>query len=251
MSADRIERDRTTALMSIRAQYADTLMAGVKRWEFRRQPLPPDILRVLVYRSGAPSVRGVIGHFGIGAQHHPTLPDLAGWKCMDGYGPGEVNPEFGISLDDLADYVKPAVAVWAIVPSRPIPFPEPIPLSAYGITASPQSWVYAPVGWRDIPGGGPMTPRRAEDLPPELLDALRSIPAGRHLKGEERRRAVTAVGTAYHDHGLTLTTVATLTPRSYGSVKVLAAEASVPIRRPGAPRGPRKPQSSGNPKDPS
>lgn len=90
-----------------------------------------------------------------------------------------------------------------------------------------------------------MIPRNLADLPPDLLDALRSIPAGRHLKGDERRRAVTAIGTAYHDHGLSLTTVATLTPRSYGSVKVLAAEASVPIRRPGAPRGPRKPKVPG------
>ena len=35
-----------------------------------------------------------------------------------------------------------------------------------------------------------MTPRRAEDLPPDLLDALQSIPAGKNLTGYERRKAV-------------------------------------------------------------
>ena len=49
------------ALFSIRPQYATALMSGEKRVEFRRQPLPDDVVRVVVYAT-AP-VQRVIGSF--------------------------------------------------------------------------------------------------------------------------------------------------------------------------------------------
>ena len=85
---------------------------------------------------------------------------------------------------------------------------------------------------------GLVTPRPAPVLPPSLLDVLASIPRGRHLTGEARRRAVTAVGVAYHDHGLSMAQVAALTHRSFGGTRRLLIEAGVPIRRAGAPRRP-------------
>ena len=81
-----------------------------------------------------------------------------------------------------------------------------------------------------------MTPRPAPRLPRRLLDTLAGIPAGRHLTGDDRRKAVTAVGTAYYDHGLTINAVAALTPRSWSGVRLLLREANVPIRPAGAPR---------------
>jgi len=72
--------------------------------------------------------------------------------------------------------------------------------------------------------------RPTPDLPPALLDALASIPRWKNLRGEDRRRAVTAVGTAYHDHGLSIEAVTALTRRSYGGVWELLQEANVPIR---------------------
>ena len=87
-----------------------------------------------------------------------------------------------------------------------------------------------------------MTPRLAPELPPALADALASIPRGRHLTGDTRRRAVTAVGAAYHDWGLTIHAIAALTPRSFGGIRQLLLEAGVPIRRTGAPRRPATPE---------
>jgi len=106
--------------------------------------------------------------------------------------------------------------------------------------------VYRPVPDRTRPGRA--LPLRSRDdqwlflwsapspaLPPDLADALASIPRWTNLHGDARRRAVTAVGTAYHDHGLTVGEIAGLTSRSYGGVRQLLHEAHVPIR-PARPR---------------
>ena len=89
---------------------------------------------------------------------------------------------------------------------------------------------------------GLLTPRPAPVLPASLLDVLASIPRGRHLTGDDRRKAVTAVGAAYHDWGLTIHAIAALTPRSFGGTRRLLLEAGVPIRRTGAPRRPATPE---------
>ena len=72
--------------------------------------------------------------------------------------------------------------------------------------------------------------RPTPTLPPELLAALAAIPRGRHLTGADRARAVTAVGEAYHDHGLSIEDLTRVCGRSFGGVRLLLGETGLPIR---------------------
>lgn len=49
------------ALLSIRPQYAEEILAGRKRVEFRRRPLPRDVTRVLIYATAPVAL--VVGAF--------------------------------------------------------------------------------------------------------------------------------------------------------------------------------------------
>ena len=99
-----VERDRSTVIMSIRPQYADALMDGTKRWEFRRQPLPDGVQWILVYRSGAKDGRGVVGRLRVIGQDTAPCWMWGSGPCSRGYGHTRPDPLFGISIDDLADY---------------------------------------------------------------------------------------------------------------------------------------------------
>ena len=147
-------RDRTTVVMAVRPQHADALMAGTKIWEFRRNPLPDLVRTILLYQSGPAETRGVVGVLDVLGQDTASCMAWGTGPCARGYGHTRADPRFGISINDLADYAGPEGLLAARVTGISIRvctvFPAPIPLSAYGVTTSPQSWVYAPDGWRDV-----------------------------------------------------------------------------------------------------
>jgi len=147
------ERDRTAVVMSIRAPYADALMDGTKRWEFRRQPLPEGVQWILSYRSGAKDGRGVVGLLRVIGQDTASCRAWGQGPCSRGYGHGRVDPLFGISIDSLAYYAAdPVLGLGARVTGIAVHveerFPGAVPLAAYGLSRPAQSWCYAPVGWR-------------------------------------------------------------------------------------------------------
>jgi predicted transcriptional regulator len=129
------DRDRSTAVLSIRHRYADRILAGTKTVEFRRQPLPEPIERVLIWRTG--NGGGITGQFTI------VRPQLA---CTVS---AALSPEAGIDYADLLRYAgswdRP---LWAIRITAVIRFPRVLTGPELGIERAPQSWRYAPTGWR-------------------------------------------------------------------------------------------------------
>lgn len=83
------------ALLSIRPQYADEILAGRKRVEFRRRPLPEDVTQVVIYAT-APVAR-VVGAFQVEAidsttpseawQHYHQVGGI-GQEAFDAYYDG-------------------------------------------------------------------------------------------------------------------------------------------------------------------
>ena len=86
---------RGVALLSIRPQYAEEILAGRKRVEFRRRPLPREVTRVVIYAT-APVAR-VVGAFEIEAidsttpseawQHYHQVGGI-GQEAFDSYYDG-------------------------------------------------------------------------------------------------------------------------------------------------------------------
>jgi predicted transcriptional regulator len=143
--------DRKTVVMSIRDAYADQILAGTKVWEFRRQPLPYDVTTVLVYRSGDPEGRGIVGHFTACPGDNTTARSLIGSAASRGHRMGQADPRYGITGTGLAKYAggydRPIVAIPVIRPAR---YAATVPLTMFGWERAPQSWRYAPTGWADL-----------------------------------------------------------------------------------------------------
>jgi predicted transcriptional regulator len=144
--------DWTAVVMSIQPKYADALViARTKLWEFRRQPLPDTVLRAVVYRSGPPSVRGLIGDFHVEEQRRFLVQEIADGLAEKDWRPTDVHPALGISPSGLAAYAGGwDQAVWGILPKQPVrAYPAPIPLARLGWDRGPMSWRYAPLGWEE------------------------------------------------------------------------------------------------------
>lgn len=119
------------ALMSIRPEFANAILAGEKAVEFRKRPIANDVSFVLIYA---------------------TLPigSLIGWCAITGQStrsPKELWMQFkgvsGISKDRFFDYYDQRNSGTGIMVSEPVRFDEPIPLSELGDhLRPPQSFQY-------------------------------------------------------------------------------------------------------------
>lgn len=117
--------------MSIHTRWAEAIMDGSKRVEFRKRRLAPDIQTVLVYAT-AP-VSKVIGSFTI--------------DCIVSGSPMEIWERFGrvgvINRDDFFAYFDGADSAVAIVVSDAERFDVPVPLESIDPRpAVPQSFAY-------------------------------------------------------------------------------------------------------------
>ncbi|SFK57539.1 ASCH domain-containing protein [Geodermatophilus ruber] len=124
-------RPPRVALLSFRQPFADALLDGRKRHEFRRGTAgfaPGDLL--LVYEI-APVSR-VIGVARVGRVHRGSGPELAGI---------EEHPD----LSDLtADYLGDAPAAVALQLDAVHRLPDPVPLAALGLDRPPRSYRWLP-----------------------------------------------------------------------------------------------------------
>lgn len=119
------------ALFSIHPRYADAILAGNKRVEFRRQGLPDDVTHIVVYAT-APTQR-VVGSFRV-AEVERVSPSLA-WSRYRHMG--------GIDKDAFDAYYAGAAAAYVIHVDNPTPFGVPFPLSAISEDLRPpQSYMY-------------------------------------------------------------------------------------------------------------
>jgi predicted transcriptional regulator len=154
--------------MSIHPQYADAILAGTKRVEFRKRRLAPDISTVVIYAT-RPAAR-IVGTFQV--LGHDIAPPGELWNRH--------SPHAGISADGYdAYYAQTAAAVGILIGSvqqllRPRPLTE-VP----GVARPPQSFSYlTPAQARHVRSWMPQ-PRRdtpalpgRASLPPVLASLL-------------------------------------------------------------------------------
>lgn len=134
--------DRATAVQSIRPRYTDAILARTKAIEFRRRQLPASVKQVLIWRTGPGG--GIVGAYRVRQQI--TRPARE-W-CVAFTGGREVG--YGISLGDLIDYAGGNDApLTGIRITDVVRYPRTVAGRELGI-AAPQSWRYAPSGWRDV-----------------------------------------------------------------------------------------------------
>lgn len=140
--------DRTTALLAIRPVYCDRILNGAKRTEFRRKQLPASVERLILWRTGPDG--GLVGAVDILVQSHAQVR----WYIHDlPTGARVTHPAAGVSVEDLIAYTGGYDAmVWALLVKPTHRYAAPIAGTALhpSLTRAPQSWRYAPAGWRDV-----------------------------------------------------------------------------------------------------
>lgn len=104
---------RLTALMSIRPRYANAILAGDKKVEFRKRPLSSETRSVVIYVTSP--VMAVVGEFGIEEQVLASPAELwARFEHVAGidhdsffaYFEG-VTEAVGIMIDEVTEYDTP------------------------------------------------------------------------------------------------------------------------------------------------
>ena len=119
------------ALMSIHPRYADAILAGTKKVEFRKRPIGADVTHVVVYAT-AP-VSAVVGAFTVTGQE--THPPRKLWRLFERVA--------GISRSGFFDYYAErehgtGIRVGEIlVPDAPLSL-----LHDLGVAHPPQSYQY-------------------------------------------------------------------------------------------------------------
>lgn len=118
------------ALMSIRPEFADRILAGTKRIEFRKRRLAGDVTDVIVYATTP--VRAIVGAFRIAGQDTRPPRDL--WN--------DYVDVAGISQARYLEYYAGRdMATGILVGDVWVP-PASIPLTALGLLRPPQSFQY-------------------------------------------------------------------------------------------------------------
>ncbi|TCJ21654.1 ASCH domain-containing protein [Nocardioides jejuensis] len=128
MVVDQVGR---VALFSIHPRYAEAILTGTKKVEFRRQGLPADVTHVVIYAT-AP-VQRVVGAFEI--EGIDCVPPSAAWSQYGDVG--------GIEEDPFFDYYDGAEAAFVIRVRDARRFDAPVALAdiADGLRP-PQSYMY-------------------------------------------------------------------------------------------------------------
>ncbi len=128
----------TEILISIQPKWCEKIMKLQKRWEMRKvRPTAPGPYRVFIYQTEG---GGVIGEFVCDAFETVSPGGLT----------REVLNDTQLTREEALAYMdgKP-VYLWRI--RSLVDYPEPKPLSAYGLDRAPQSWCYLKGG---DPDGG-------------------------------------------------------------------------------------------------
>ncbi len=119
----------TEILISIQPKWCEKILKLQKRWEMRKtRPRDPGPYRVYIYQT---ENGGVIGEFVCDA--------------FQEIGPDEISKEVlrdtMLTAREAIDYAGGmTVYLWRI--RSLVDYPEPKPLSAYGLDRPPQSWCY-------------------------------------------------------------------------------------------------------------
>jgi predicted transcriptional regulator len=117
--------------MSIHPEYADAILAGIKRVEFRKRRLSPDVCTVVIYAT-RPTAR-IVGSFQV--LGHDIAPPGELWHRHSTHA--------GISADGYDAYFAQTAAAVGILIGSVRPLPQPRHLTELpGVVRPPQSFSY-------------------------------------------------------------------------------------------------------------
>ena len=119
----------TRALLSIRPEYVEKIVAGTKSFELRRVIFAPTVSTVVVYVT-AP-IKHVVGEFATGRVL--SLPPEALWE--------EVKAGAGVNRERFMTYFAGCQVGHAIEIRSFTKYPAPLPISDFSVRP-PQSFVY-------------------------------------------------------------------------------------------------------------
>jgi predicted transcriptional regulator len=120
-------------LLSIRPRFANLIMEGVKRAEFRRAAFRSDVSHVVMYVTRP--VQKIVGYFEVSGVKEGQPSDL--WQRYRNVS--------GLRRDEFETYYRSAKNGIAIEVGSLFLFKHPIALSALGLgTHPPQSFIYLP-----------------------------------------------------------------------------------------------------------
>ena len=130
MAAEAIRR---IALLSIRPMFAEKIMAGSKRVEFRKTPFREEVSHAVVYATSP--VQRVLGYFEVQGITVKSPSEV--WRRFRAVG--------GIDRRQFDTYYANSETAVAIVIGDVVALPKPAPLSVLGRAISaPQSYRYLP-----------------------------------------------------------------------------------------------------------
>lgn len=126
------------ALMSIHPAYADAILAGRKRVEFRKRPIGADVTHVVVYATRP--VGAVVGAFSVDGQQTTSPSEL--WRMFGKVG--------CITRDKFRSYYRSRAEGTGIKVGDVLVAPEPIDIgNELGVSRPPQSFQYLTVAQAD------------------------------------------------------------------------------------------------------
>lgn len=118
-------------LLSIKPEYAEKILSGEKRYEFRRTVFKNTAIKKVVIYASSP-VKKVIGEFDIECVISLELEDL--WKKTSKYS--------GINKDFYDQYFDGKVFGYAIKVKKARRYKNQLNLDKYKIKYPPQSFIY-------------------------------------------------------------------------------------------------------------
>jgi predicted transcriptional regulator len=120
------------ALLSIRPEFARSILAGTKRFEYRRVPFTRPVDTVILYASSP--LRLIVGEFRVKRLHRAPLDIL--WRSTRRYA--------GITRARFYEYFRELETGFAIEVDAPHAYKTPFPLDRIYSSNPPQSFVYLP-----------------------------------------------------------------------------------------------------------
>lgn len=118
------------ALLSIRPEHACNILAGTKRFEYRRVPFAQPVDTIILYASSPLCL--VVGEFRVKRLHEAPLASL--WRSTRRYA--------GISRAHFYQYFRACHTGFAIEVAEPAAYETPFPLHRIYSSSPPQSFAY-------------------------------------------------------------------------------------------------------------
>jgi predicted transcriptional regulator len=122
--------DSMKVLLSIHPKYANLILNGIKKWEYRKHNFKKKVDTVFLYATSP--IKKVVGEFTIDFIIE-DYRDVIWKKTMQ---------ESGITEEEYYNYIKDTRLISAIRIKAYKRYKEPLELSALGITKAPQTFVY-------------------------------------------------------------------------------------------------------------